>query len=77
MRVPDNQIIECRDPVEFPNFIAHAVGSQEVACQSVCPDNAQRDASGCQFAVELMQHVRSGEINIGRRREIADNEPDG
>ena len=69
----DKQVIECHFTVEASDLTAYAVGSQKIACPPVSADYPERDASGEQFAVQLVQHVRSGEINKGRRREIADH----
>jgi hypothetical protein len=42
----------------------------------MAPDNAQGDATGGKFAMQLMQHARAGEIEIRRRREIAYHQAD-
>jgi hypothetical protein len=40
------------------------------------PDGAQRDAFGGKLPIQLMQHARAGESEIGRRRETVDHQAD-
>ena len=65
MSIAGKQVFECHDPAEFPDLIAHPVGSQKIAGQSMGPDYAQRDAAGGQLPVQLMQHSGSGEVGMG------------
>lgn len=71
-----NQIIERRNAMYLTDFFADAVGPQQIAHPSVRSDDTQRSAACGKFRVKLMQHVRAGEIDIGRCREIADHHLD-
>jgi hypothetical protein len=48
-----------------PDFFAYAIGSQQIAHPPLGADDAQCDAPGGKFAMQLVQHVRAGEIEIG------------
>src|SRR5258705_13539918 len=51
--IPAEQIIESHGSVEPPDFFPNAVGSQQIAHPSMGPDNAQRNATGGKFAMQL------------------------
>jgi hypothetical protein len=58
------QIIERAESVKSADLLAEALGSQQVAYASACPDDAQLHAAPRQIEVQLVQHARAGEIDM-------------
>jgi hypothetical protein len=59
------QIVQRSAAVESAHLFADAFGSQQVAHPSTCPDDAQRYAAARKVEVQLVQHARAGEIDMG------------
>src|SRR5262245_4589419 len=68
------QAIECQRPMDAANFFFKAVRSQEIAHPPVGSHDTKRDTASVQLSMKFVQHARACKIDIGRRRQIANNE---
>ena len=59
------QLIQCREPIERADLVADAFSSQEVAYPSTRSDDTQRYAPARKVEVQLVQHARAREIDMG------------
>jgi hypothetical protein len=59
------ELIERSAPVESADLLIYAFGSQQVAYASTRPDDAQLHAAARKVEVQLVQHTRAGEIDMG------------
>src|SRR5262249_30444315 len=58
------------------DLFADAFGSQQVAHPPTRADDTQRYAAARKVEVQLVQHARAREIDMGRRGEVADDQAD-
>src|SRR5215467_9812597 len=70
------KIVESREPVEPSDFFTQAFGPQQIANSSSGPDYAKFNATAGKLIVQLVQHVRTGEVDIRRRRQITYHQMD-
>ena len=54
--------------MDASDSLGHAVGSQQVAHPSMGTDDAERNATRGKLIAQLVQHLRAGQIEVGRRR---------
>ena len=59
------QIVQSREPIESADLFADAFGSQQVAYPPPRADDTQCYAAARKVEVELMQHARAREIDMG------------
>ena len=57
--------METHDPIESADLFADAFGTQQVADPSMRPDDTQRKPASCRLEVQLVQHARAREIDMG------------
>ena len=70
------QIVQRHAPIESADLFAHAFGSQQVAYLPVRSEDTQCYAAARKVEVQLVQHARAREIDMGRRGEVADDQAD-
>src|SRR5262249_21845189 len=70
------EIVQSHAPIESADLFAHAFGSQQVAHPPPRADDTQRYAAARKVEVQLVQHARAREIDMGRRGEAADDQAD-
>src|SRR5689334_11169070 len=66
--------IERYRPVEPADFFTKTVRSQEISHPSVRSHNAEGDSAGAEFPIQIVQHARACKVNVGRGRQITDDE---
>ena len=59
------QIVQGHAPIESADLFADAFGSQQVAYPPPRADDTQRYAAARKVEVQLVQHVRAREIDLG------------
>src|SRR5262249_61108780 len=70
------QIIQSPEPIESADLFADAFSSQQVAYPPTRADDTQCYAPARKVEVQLVQHARAREIDMGRRGEVADDQAD-
>src|SRR5262249_16670795 len=70
------QIVECHAPIESADLFADAFGSQQVAYPPMRAEDTQCYAAPRKVEVHLVQHAPAREIDMGRCREVADDQAD-
>ena len=68
------QIVQSRKPIESADLFADAFGPQQVAYPPPRADDTQRYAPARKIELELVQHARAREIDVGGCREVADDQ---
>ena len=74
--VTAKQTAERHCPIQPSDLFGYAVGSQQIAHPTVCPDDTQYGASGDKFVMQQVQHAGATKIDIGRCGEIANHQAD-
>lgn len=59
------KIVESREPIESPDLFSDAFGSQQIAYPPTRADDTQCHAAACKVEVQLVQHARAREIDLG------------
>ena len=65
-----------RSHVAAVGLLRQPLRPQQIAQLRVRADDAEGDVAGGEFVMEIVQHARAGQIDVGRCREIADDQPD-
>ena len=59
------QVVQGHEPIESADLFADAFGSQQVAYSPVRAEDTQCYAAARKVEVQLVQHVRAREIDLG------------
>src|SRR5271165_2492543 len=72
-----DRVREHREAVDAAGLFLHALDAQHVAYGRARFDQAESNSTLHEFCVQRQKHPRAGHVDIWRRREIADDQPDG
>ena len=71
--IPGEQTGQRHCPIEATDLLAQAVRPQQVAHLPRAPTTRKAMLRAVELGLQLVQHARAGKIDIGRRRQIADD----
>src|SRR5262244_3254300 len=69
--------VESCEPIESSDFFTQTFGPQQIANSSAGPDYTKFDATAGKLIVQLVQHVRTGEVDIRGRGQITYHQTNG